>query len=167
MFSRPITFSPDGRTLLANADGEMRLRLLAAHRRLPIRGGPRSQASPGSFHRDRYGVGTPLSARTLSPARCVVGAGGFALAIVLRVAYAGAMTTMLTVRVDAEQRQRLRARAAAQGKTEAELLRAMLERELADEPLASRVAGLRGSLTLPRRTADAWRRQIRRRNWRR
>jgi hypothetical protein len=77
------------------------------------------------------------------------------------------MTTMLTVRVDAEQRQRLRARAAAEGKTEAELLRAMLERELADEPLSSRVAGLRGSLTLARRTADAWRRQIRRRNWRR
>jgi len=61
------------------------------------------------------------------------------------------MTTMLTVRVDASQRQRLRARAAAQGKTEAELLRAMLERELAEEPLGSRVAGLQGSLSLPPR----------------
>ena len=73
---------------------------------------------------------------------------------------------MLTVRVDAEQRDRLRAIAAAQGKTEAELIRAMLDRELAGGPLASRVAGLKGSLSLPRRPADPWRRQIKSRNWR-
>lgn len=77
------------------------------------------------------------------------------------------MTTMLTVRVDADQRRRLRARAAAQGKTEAELVRAMLERELAEEPLGSRIDGLRGSLSLARRPTDDWRRQIRKRNWRR
>jgi hypothetical protein len=74
---------------------------------------------------------------------------------------------MLTVRVESSQRQRLRARAAAQGKTEAELLRAMLERELAEEPLGSRVAGLRGSLSLPHRPVDLWRREIKSRNWRR
>jgi hypothetical protein len=76
------------------------------------------------------------------------------------------MTPMLTVRVDAEQRDRLRAIAAAQGKTEAELVRAMLDRELAGGPLASRVAGVKGAISLPRRPADPWRRQIKSRNWR-
>lgn len=73
---------------------------------------------------------------------------------------------MLTVRVHPAQRERLRAKAAAQGKTEAELIRAMLERELADEPLAPRIAPLKGSLALPD-SADPWRQQIKKRNWRR
>lgn len=73
---------------------------------------------------------------------------------------------MLTVRVHPAQRERLRAKAAAQGKTEAELIRTMLERELADEPLASHLSALKGSLSL-QEPAAPWRRQIKKRNWRR
>lgn len=76
------------------------------------------------------------------------------------------MTTTLTFRLPKSQRQKLRAQAKALGKTESEILRQMLDRELNARPLGERIGHLKGALGKQIREPDAWSRQIRERNWR-
>jgi hypothetical protein len=100
------------------------------------------------------------------------------------------MGTTLTLRTDEELRAALRRKAELQGKTVSELAREILTEALAERPLSERVGHLRGRLPShpsssaregkklrePRRkgpepaasggASDAWRDQLRRRNWR-
>jgi len=76
------------------------------------------------------------------------------------------MKTM-TFRLNAATRQKLRQKASRLARTESDLLREMIERELEEKPLASRAGHLKGSLSLPASSRDQWRPLIRKRNWRR
>lgn len=76
------------------------------------------------------------------------------------------MGTVLTVRTGDQLRQALEQRATAQGKTTSQLVREILERALAETPLALRAGHLRGCLDAPPEAEDAWRKEIRERNWR-
>jgi hypothetical protein len=76
------------------------------------------------------------------------------------------VTTTLTFRLDKSQRQKLRAQAKALGKTESEILRQMLDRELDARPLSERIGHLKGALGKQIRKPDAWLRELRARNWR-
>ena len=76
------------------------------------------------------------------------------------------MTTTLTFRMEKEQREKLRKRAAALGKSESELLREILDRELDERPLSERIGHLAGSISLPRDKGDEWAKHIRKQNWR-
>lgn len=79
------------------------------------------------------------------------------------------MTGSLTIRLSAAQRRALRARAAAVGKTESEIVRSAVERELHRRgPLRERIEKYLGSLEGgPAATdRDPWRQHIRRSNWR-
>lgn len=73
--------------------------------------------------------------------------------------------TMLNVRVSAELREALDRRAAGRGISVSELVRDLLERELASRPLGDRIGALKGSLDAPPAVAG-WRRRIRDHNWR-
>lgn len=73
--------------------------------------------------------------------------------------------TTLTVRTDAELREALDRRAEAEGKTVSEVVREILERAVAERPLAQRIGHLRGRLRLDS-TGAAWRERLRERNWR-
>lgn len=77
------------------------------------------------------------------------------------------MSTTLTVRTDEELDTALRRRAREEGLSLSELVRRVLEDAVRDAPLADRAGHLRGRLRLHEDTADAWRAQIRERNWRR
>jgi plasmid stability protein len=76
------------------------------------------------------------------------------------------MSTTLTIRTDASLRKRLDERAAAAGKSVSEFVREILEKELADRPLAARTGHLKARLALPARPEEPWRRKLRDRNWR-
>lgn len=76
------------------------------------------------------------------------------------------MSITLTVRTDESLRKALEERARAQGKTLSEFVREVLREAVDDRPLAARTGHLRGRLTLDRQDADAWREELRRRNWR-
>jgi hypothetical protein len=76
------------------------------------------------------------------------------------------MTTM-TFRLDAATRHKLRAKASRLSRSESDLLREMIERELEEKPIGSRAGHLKGSLSLPPSSRDHWRPLIRKRNWRR
>lgn len=79
------------------------------------------------------------------------------------------MTGSLTIRLSAAQRKALRARAAATGKTESEVVRDAVDRELrAKRPLGERISKYLGCLDADPAAAgsDAWRDHIRRMNWR-
>lgn len=76
------------------------------------------------------------------------------------------MTTTLTFRMEKEQRAKLRKRAAALGKSESELLREILDRELDERPLSERIGHLAGSITLSKEKEDDWAKDIRKQNWR-
>ena len=75
------------------------------------------------------------------------------------------MRATLTIRMGAALQDALAKRAEAEGKTVSELVRELLERALAVQPLATKTAHVKGQLRLSRRAAD-WRRRLRARNWR-
>jgi hypothetical protein len=78
------------------------------------------------------------------------------------------MNTTLTIRLPASQRRALSSKAAAAGKTESEIVRDLIERELAEQTVGERAGALFGCLSLPHDAmpADPWRKSIRARNWR-
>jgi hypothetical protein len=78
------------------------------------------------------------------------------------------METTLTIRLAASQRRALSSKAAALGKTESEVVRELIQHELAEQTIGERVGTLFGCLSLPREKAPAgsWRQSIRSRNWR-
>lgn len=78
------------------------------------------------------------------------------------------MNTTLTIRLPASQRRALSSKAAAAGKTESEIVRALIERELAEQTVGERVGALFGCLSLPHdaKVPDPWRKSLRARNWR-
>jgi hypothetical protein len=78
------------------------------------------------------------------------------------------MNTTLTIRLPASQRRALSSKAAAAGKTESEIVRDLIEHELAEQTVGERVGTLFGCLTLRHdaEPMDPWRKRIRTRNWR-
>ena len=72
----------------------------------------------------------------------------------------------LTIRTDEHLHKALRERAQILGKTVSALAREILNDALAERPLSARAGHLRGKLEIPAGTSDAWRQQIRERNWR-
>jgi len=76
------------------------------------------------------------------------------------------MDTTFTFRMSAKQRAKLRRRAKLFGKSEAELVRGILDRELDDRPMAERMGHLAGAVSLNGLRLGLWRAQIRERNWR-
>lgn len=72
----------------------------------------------------------------------------------------------MTIRTDEELRNALVERAHAMGTSVSEVVRQILRDALEEKPLAERIGHLEGSLELGEND-DAWRRQIRERNWRR
>jgi hypothetical protein len=88
------------------------------------------------------------------------------LALRLTFAYYGRVT--ITFRIDEQRRGALRKRAAALGKSESELLRDLIDREISMPTVAERAGNLIGCLTLdPKRIdSDPWRKTIRQNNWR-
>lgn len=76
------------------------------------------------------------------------------------------MKKTITVRLDARLRDQLRLKASLLGKSDSEFVREILEREVQDKPLGSRVGHLAGSLSLGKPEEESWRKQIRARNWR-
>ncbi|MCP4661200.1 MAG: hypothetical protein GY856_37835, partial [bacterium] len=60
----------------------------------------------------------------------------------------------------------LRERAEAQGKTIPEIARQILSQVLLEPPLGRRTGHLKGKLELPPARHDAWRDELRARNWR-
>jgi hypothetical protein len=78
------------------------------------------------------------------------------------------MDSTLTIRLPTSQRRALSSKAAAMGKTESEIVRDLIQRELADQALGESVRSLFGCLSLRHDTAseDHWRKAIRARNWR-
>jgi predicted DNA-binding protein len=79
--------------------------------------------------------------------------------------YNGYMSKTLTVRTGEEIRDALQRRADAQGKTVSEVVREILEEALAERPLEYKAGHLKGRLELPS-SKDAWRKQLKERNWR-
>jgi hypothetical protein len=78
-------------------------------------------------------------------------------------------TSTLTIRLSMEQRQALRRSAKALKKTESELIRDLLARDLDVRALGERVGHLAGSIDSSQRashTADSFRETIRKHNWR-
>lgn len=75
------------------------------------------------------------------------------------------VSTTLTVRTGPELRRALEQQAKTAGKTVSEFVREVLEAAVAERPMAERTGHVRGRLALPDET-DAWRRQLRDRNWR-
>ncbi len=76
------------------------------------------------------------------------------------------MDTTFTFRMSTKQRAKLRRRAKLSGKSEAEFLRDVLERELDDRPMGERIGHLAGTVSLKGVRLDPWRAQIKERNWR-
>ncbi len=77
------------------------------------------------------------------------------------------MSTTLTVRLEDKQREALEKRAAALGKSMSEVVRDILERALAEEPISARAGHLRGRLTLPKPERGSLRERLKANNWRR
>jgi len=76
------------------------------------------------------------------------------------------MSGILTIRIDPARRAKLKRSAQAAGKNESQFVRDLIARELDAKPLGDRIRRLRGSIALPRKSSDAWRRALRARNWR-
>lgn len=76
------------------------------------------------------------------------------------------MESAITIRTDEALRQALAERAAAEGTTVSELVRRILRQAVAEVPLAVKTGHLAGRLEIPG-DDDPWRRELRRRNWRR
>jgi hypothetical protein len=76
------------------------------------------------------------------------------------------MTTTLTFRLPKKQRNKLRSRAKALGKSEAALLRDLLDRELEPKTLGERIGHLAGTLGEPTGEPDEWEKSLRAHNWR-
>jgi predicted DNA-binding protein len=76
------------------------------------------------------------------------------------------MANTLTFRLDTERREKLRRKARLFGKTESEFLRDLLDRELEERPKFSALSRLKGALSLSDKKPNAWREEIRQRNWR-
>ena len=77
------------------------------------------------------------------------------------------MSTTLTIRTDESLREALVKRAETQGKTLSEVAREILIRALEERPMHTRTGHIKGGLGLPRRaTTEAWRKELRKRNWR-
>jgi hypothetical protein len=78
------------------------------------------------------------------------------------------METTLTIRLPRSQRAALKRRAKAEGSSESELVRAMIEREIGGGFHFDRVRHLIGSVQIDRKRlrADVWAEHIRRMNWR-
>ncbi len=76
------------------------------------------------------------------------------------------MSNTLTIRTDKALRAALEARARMQGATVSDVVRNILTEALAERPLASKTAHLKGNLALPPEPTDTWRKQLRERNWR-
>ena len=75
------------------------------------------------------------------------------------------MSTTLTVRTDDDLDRALRELAESEGLTLSELVRRILEDAVTERPLAQRAGHLAGRLILAE-DDDAWRAQLRERNWR-
>lgn len=76
------------------------------------------------------------------------------------------MNATLTIRLPEKQREQLRALAARLGKSDSEMVRALIERSLAEESLGHRLAHLKGALQERPALDDSLSREIRERNWR-
>lgn len=76
------------------------------------------------------------------------------------------MNTTLTVRTDRAMREALEDRARAQGLTVSELVRRLLDDAISERPLGQRAGHLKGRLEPAGPVSDAWRDQLRERNWR-
>lgn len=76
------------------------------------------------------------------------------------------MSKTIAVRVDPELEKALEDRARTSGTTVSDVVRETLREAFAERPLAERIRGLRGALSI-REDDDAWRRALRSRNWRR
>jgi hypothetical protein len=76
------------------------------------------------------------------------------------------MTTTLTFRLESEQRKKLRSKARLLGKSESEFLREILDRELAERPMSTRVGHLKGTLSFEVKSPASMRQVLRERNWR-
>lgn len=77
------------------------------------------------------------------------------------------MSTTLTIRLPDDLRTELESRAAARTVTVSELVRSILENALSTSPLRDRAGEFRGRLAAGEEDQDAWRSEIRDRNWRR
>lgn len=75
------------------------------------------------------------------------------------------MSTTVTIRLSSGQRRKLAQKAHVIGKTEADVLQELLDRELADDTVGQRAGHTRGTLSLAA-AAGNWRKEIRQRNWR-
>lgn len=73
--------------------------------------------------------------------------------------------TTITVRTDDSLREALLSRAQTCGSSLSEVVREILEEALIEKSLGVRVRTLRGALRLPE-SGDAWRDELRSRNWR-
>jgi plasmid stability protein len=76
------------------------------------------------------------------------------------------METTITIRAGESLRDELEKRAAAQGKSLSALVRDILTEAVATTSVGERTSPMKGSLRLPRRPSEPWRRQLRERNWR-
>ncbi len=76
------------------------------------------------------------------------------------------MSAALTIPADESLERALRERAEAQGKTIPEIARQILSQVLLEPPLGKRTGHLKGRLELPPARQDAWRDELRARNWR-
>lgn len=76
------------------------------------------------------------------------------------------MNSHLTIRLSEQQKRQLRRLASKLGKSDSELVRQMIERELAAETLGRRVAHLKGLLPASPSEDDSLSRTVRERNWR-
>lgn len=76
------------------------------------------------------------------------------------------MSKTLTIRADKTLRSALERRARAQGRTVSELAREILRNALEERPLELKTGHLRGRLSLRQEETEAWRKALRKRNWR-
>jgi hypothetical protein len=76
------------------------------------------------------------------------------------------MSTTLTIRTDEALREALAKRARAQGRTISEVAREILRSALEERALEERTSHLKGRLRLGTKQTEAWRRSLRRSNWR-
>lgn len=79
--------------------------------------------------------------------------------------YTVIMTKTITVRAERKMWDALRNRARRRRVSVSEVVRQILDDALTERPLNERASGLAGSLSVAD-SADAWRKQIRERNWR-
>ena len=74
--------------------------------------------------------------------------------------------TILAVRLDEDLREAVNRRAAVEGTTVSGFVRETLRAAVADQPIGERIRHLKGTVRLGG-DGDAWRTELRSRNWRR